>query len=92
MIPEGTQIRQVKYLNNIVEQDHRIIKKRVRSMLGFESYETVTSIIKAGVNVKVVSDRLGHSRVQITLEYYTRIDDEVQRSTSEMLAKFLHGA
>ncbi|PGE06941.1 DDE-type integrase/transposase/recombinase, partial [Bacillus pseudomycoides] len=31
--------------NNIVEQDHRFIKKRVRSMLGFESYETATSIL-----------------------------------------------
>ena len=37
-IPEGIQIRQVKYLNNIVEQDHRFIKKRVRSMLGFKSF------------------------------------------------------
>lgn len=26
-MPEGIQIRQVKYLNNIVEQDHRFIKK-----------------------------------------------------------------
>ncbi|WJE55801.1 IS6 family transposase (plasmid) [Bacillus cereus] len=42
---EGIQIRQVKYLNNIVEQDHRFIKKRVRSMLGFKSYETATSIL-----------------------------------------------
>ena len=33
-MPLGIQIRQVKYLNNIVEQDHRFIKKRVRSMLG----------------------------------------------------------
>lgn len=32
-MPEGIQIRQVKYLNNIGEQDHRFIKKRVRSML-----------------------------------------------------------
>ncbi|WP_141499558.1 IS6 family transposase, partial [Bacillus toyonensis] len=44
-MPKGIQIRQVKYLNNIVEQDHRFIKKRVRSMLGFKSYETVTSIL-----------------------------------------------
>ncbi|MBG9813659.1 transposase [Bacillus endophyticus] len=44
-IPEGIQIRQVKYLNNIVEQDHRFIKKRVRSMLGFKSFDTATSIL-----------------------------------------------
>ena len=33
----GIQIRQVKYLNNIVEQDHRAIKRLVRPMLGFKS-------------------------------------------------------
>ncbi|OAH58698.1 transposase [Domibacillus aminovorans] len=44
-MPEGIQIRQVRYLNNIVEQDHRFIKKRVRSMLGFKSYETATYIL-----------------------------------------------
>ncbi|KZE06699.1 Mobile element protein [Bacillus mycoides] len=31
-MPEGIKLRQVRYLNNIVEQDHRFIKKRVRSM------------------------------------------------------------
>jgi transposase, IS6 family len=44
-MPVGIQIRQVKYLNNIVEQDHRFIKKRVRSMLGLKSFRTATSII-----------------------------------------------
>ncbi|MED0857952.1 DDE-type integrase/transposase/recombinase, partial [Bacillus pseudomycoides] len=44
-MPLGIQLRQVKYLNNIVEQDHRFIKKRVRSMLGLKSFGTATSII-----------------------------------------------
>lgn len=44
-MPEGIQLRQVRYLNNIVEQDHRFIKKRVRSMLGFKSFKTATSIL-----------------------------------------------
>ncbi|HDR3890943.1 TPA: DDE-type integrase/transposase/recombinase, partial [Bacillus cereus] len=43
--PEGIQLRQVKYLNNIVEQDHRFIKRRVRSMLGFKSFKTAISIL-----------------------------------------------
>ncbi|MBJ8056026.1 IS6 family transposase [Bacillus cereus] len=45
-MPVGIQIRQVRYLNNIVEQDHRFIKKRVRSMLGFKSFKTATSILR----------------------------------------------
>src|SRR5438105_12190099 len=32
-------IRQVKYLNNIVEQDHRAVKRITRPMLGFKSFE-----------------------------------------------------
>jgi IS6 family transposase len=33
-------LRQVKYLNNIVEQDHRRIKRQVRPGLGFGSLPT----------------------------------------------------
>lgn len=31
-------MRQCKYLNNIVEQDHRVIKRITRPMLGFKSF------------------------------------------------------
>ncbi len=34
-----------KYLNNIIEQDHRFIKKRIRNMLGLKSLQTATKII-----------------------------------------------
>ena len=34
------RLRQVKYLNNIVEQDHRRIKRLVRPGLGFGSLPT----------------------------------------------------
>jgi transposase-like protein len=47
-IPKGIQIRKVKYLNNIVEQDHRFIKKRIRPMLGLKSFRTAKRII-AGI-------------------------------------------
>ena len=29
-------VRQVKYLNNIVEQDHRAVKRITKPMLGFQ--------------------------------------------------------
>lgn len=44
-IPDGMQLRQEKYLNNIVEQDHRFIKKRICSMLGIKCFDTATSIL-----------------------------------------------
>jgi transposase-like protein len=33
-------IRQVKYLNNVMEQDHRAVKRITRPMLGFKSFAT----------------------------------------------------
>ena len=34
-----------KYLNNLVEQDHRFIKRRTRPMLGFKSFESAASTL-----------------------------------------------
>jgi IS6 family transposase len=34
------ELRQVKYLNNLIEQDHRFIKRRTRPGLGFFAFDT----------------------------------------------------
>ena len=39
-LPKGCTLRPVKYLNNLVEQDHRFIKRRVQPGMGFWSLET----------------------------------------------------
>src|ERR1035437_6957682 len=46
----GIEIRQVKYLNNIVEQDHRAIKRLVRPMLGFKSFWSA-AVTLAGIEL-----------------------------------------
>lgn len=38
-LSKETIIRQTKYLNNIVEQDHRFIKKITNAMMGFKSFQ-----------------------------------------------------
>lgn len=43
-------IRSSKYMNNAIEQDHRRIKRRIRSMLGFKS-EAAASITLAGIKL-----------------------------------------
>ena len=43
-------IRQSKYLNNMVEQDHRAVKRIVRPMLGFKSFWAACCTI-AGIEV-----------------------------------------
>jgi len=39
------RIRKSKYMNNRIEQDHRRIKRRVRSMLGFKSIASARVIL-----------------------------------------------
>jgi putative transposase len=43
-------IRQVKYLNNVVEQDHRAVKRMMRPMLGFKAVETAQGTL-AGIEL-----------------------------------------
>jgi transposase, IS6 family len=57
MLPESVELRQVKYLKNLIEQDHRFIKRLVKPGLSFFSMETagrtlqgyeVTNMIRKG--------------------------------------------
>nr|UVN17726.1 Integrase core domain protein [Xenorhabdus vietnamensis] len=47
---ETIAIRQSKYLNNLIEQDHRNIKRRTRSMLGFKSFRRAQTRL-AGIEI-----------------------------------------
>src|SRR5262245_29969909 len=46
VLPVTSQLRQCKYLNNIIEQDHRFIKRRVNPGLGFSGFNTARRTIK----------------------------------------------
>ncbi|MBM3605477.1 MAG: IS6 family transposase [Alphaproteobacteria bacterium] len=48
--PVLIEMVRIKYLNNLVEQDHRFIKRRVRPVLGFKSFTSAASTI-AGIDV-----------------------------------------
>ncbi len=48
------KIRQIKYLNNIIEQDHRFIKKRTKLMLGFKSFRSAKITISAIENIRII--------------------------------------
>src|SRR5882672_5875007 len=51
------RIRTSKYLNNIVEQDHRRIKQRIVPMLGFKRFDTATITI-SGIELAERSRKL----------------------------------
>ncbi len=71
-LPSQIELRQVKYLNNLVEQDHRFIKRLVKPGLGFfsdetawrtlQGYETMNMIRKG----QVKGVKKGNCRGQIT--------------------------
>jgi len=66
------EIRQVKYLNNIVEQDHRSIKRIVRGMHGFKSFQSA-SITLNGIEM-----------VRMIKKGQTEIEDKYVQSAAEV--------
>jgi transposase, IS6 family len=46
--------RPVRYLNNVVEQDHRAIKRRVRAMQGFRSFDSAWRMIQGIETVNMI--------------------------------------
>jgi IS6 family transposase len=40
VVPKDCKLRRVKYLNNVIEQDHRFVKKKVRASQCFKSFHT----------------------------------------------------
>ena len=45
-LSEQVELRQNKYLNNIVEQDHRAIKRLVKPGMGFGSFNTARRTLR----------------------------------------------
>ena len=43
-------VRQIKYLNNIVEQDHRAVKKITKALMGFKAFHSAEATI-AGIEL-----------------------------------------
>ena len=40
VVPKDCKLRRVKYLNNVIEQDHRFVKKKVRASQCFKRFHT----------------------------------------------------
>jgi len=56
------EIRQIKYLNNLVEQHRRAIKRLTRSMLGFKSFWSAAATLPS---VKLMHTVRGHINCNI---------------------------
>ena len=49
-LPANTRLRSSKYLNNLIEQDHRGVKQRIAVMLGFREFRNAAITI-AGIEL-----------------------------------------
>ena len=49
-LPTDTKLRSSKYLNNLIEQDHRSVKQRVAVMVGFKRFCNAATTI-AGIEL-----------------------------------------
>lgn len=45
LLPEDTKVRSSKYLNNLIEHDHRNIKSRTNVMSGFKRFRSAATTI-----------------------------------------------
>ena len=55
------------------------------SIHGF-SHTHATLLLEAGVSPKVISERLGHSSIQITLDLYSHVTEEMEREVPDIFA------
>ena len=51
-----------------------------------------TLALAAGVEIKIVSDRLGHSQISVTADLYTQVTRGVARTAANQIADVLRGA
>jgi hypothetical protein len=56
-LPADTKLRSSKYLNNLIEQDHRGVKLRIGPMLGFKQF-TTAAITIAGIKLGVLAPNI----------------------------------
>ena len=54
VLPMDCQLRRVKYLNNVIEQDHRFIKKKVRATQCFGSFHTAERTLEGIEAVNII--------------------------------------
>ena len=45
-LSQAVQVRSSQYLNNLIEQDHRRVKQRIRPMLGFKRFDNAAITIR----------------------------------------------
>ena len=53
-LPSDCKLRRVKYLNNVIEQDHRFVKKKVRTSQCFKRFQTAERTLEGIESVNMI--------------------------------------
>jgi integrase len=87
---EGKPIR---YGNLTKRYFHKILEKA--DLKGYRLYDlrhtTATLLLSEGVNPKIVSERLGHASIVLTLDTYSHVLPDMQKEASSKLGQVLFG-
>lgn len=58
-LPVSVELRQNKYLNNLIEQDHRFIKRLTKPEMGFHSFNTARAFVEGIRDHEHIKERTG---------------------------------
>ncbi|MDP1948706.1 MAG: tyrosine-type recombinase/integrase [Nitrospirota bacterium] len=81
-------------MNNLGEREFaRLVESAKVRRITFHGlrHTCATLLLQAGVPVKVVSERLGHKRIEITLNVYAHALPSMQQEAAVKLGRLLHG-
>ena len=88
---EGTPI----ILRNLVRRHFQPVLIRAKLSPTFRLYDLrhscATLLLSAGENPKVVSERLGHASIVLTLDTYSHVLPSMQQAATEKLERILYG-
>ena len=90
----GDTIGQPLQANNIGEREFaRLIKAAGIRPIKFHGmrHTSATLLLQAGQPVHVVSQRLGHAQVSMTMEVYAHVLPDMQQDAATKLGALLHG-
>lgn len=54
VLPTDCRLRRVKYLNNVIEQDHRFIKRQVRASQCFKTFHTAERTLEGSEAMSMI--------------------------------------
>jgi integrase len=77
---------------NVTRHFKRILKKaKIRNSIRLYDlrHTTATLLLQAGINPKIVSERLGHSTIVLTLDVYSHVLPNMQKDATDQLEQMI---